>query len=414
MKKNNAYILSFLAMAFAILEKPFSLLFGVKGGYIIAIGFMLMVIMSNINDVRLKRVLKSPPVVIWIIWIFYSLANWYLGPKYNLDMSDPLYVVRRQLLPIGMMIIVSFEGMRNTKRTIWAMITILITYVMIGLLFQQSMSQIDDREDTMLGNEVALTACVLGFYSFIASARSMIKDYFLISILVIVMVGVFYLSTRKALGGIAIIAFFYLIGRYDIRKPRYIFALVLLGILAFWSFGYIMENTMMGERLATVSEAAYLQGASENDILLRVVGDRAGSYLLGWSIFLQNPITGIGLTNYPSYTMTGIPLHTEYMAELCENGIIGSLLYVCFNISIIMMIFKSKLSCYRTVKYTCLGGMACIMFISLTAWTYAFPRYFSMFGIIIAICYPQMLELKCNSRIIKNESHNSRGLLPSR
>lgn len=416
MKNDNAYILSYMAMAFAILEKPLSLIFGLKGAYIIAISFMFMVIIGNINDVRLKKVLKSPPVVIWMIWVVYSISNWYLGPKYNLEMSDPLYVAKRQLMPIGMMIIVSFEGMRNTNRTIWAMMIITITYVMIGLLFQQSVSKIEDREGTMLGNEVALTACVLGFFSFIASARSMIKDYFLIVILVIVMIGIFFLSTRKALGGIAIIAFFYLIGRYDIKKPRYILTLVVIGIFAYWSFGYIMENTMMGERLSNVSEAAYLRGAKENDILLRIVGDRAGSYIWGWSIFLQNPITGIGLTNYPSYTMTGVPLHTEYIAELCENGIIGTILYVCFNLSIIMMIVKSRMTKYkyRNVRYVCLGGMACILFISLTAWTYAFPRYFSIFGIIIAIYYPKMLGLKGNLRKIKNESHNSGRLLSSR
>ena len=402
MKKYDiTYYLGFFAMAFAIMEKPFSLLFGLKGGYIIAIGLMFMVILSNINNMRLKRVLKSPPVVIWIIWIIYSLSNWFLGPKYNFEMADPLYVARRQLMPIGMMIIVSFEGMRNSKRAIWTLTIIMLMYVLVGLLFQQSMSQIDDREDTMLGNEVALTACVLGFFSFMASARSMIKDYILISILVIVMIGIFYLSTRKALGGIAIIAFFYVIGRYDIRKPHHIIVLVVFGLLAYWAFGYIMENTMMGERLATVSDAAYLRGANEDDLLLRIVGDRAGSYIWGWSIFLQNPITGIGLTNYPSYTMTGIPLHTEYIAELCENGIIGTVLYICFNVSILMMIFKSSSSYNRRVKYVCLGGMACILFISLTAWTYSFPRYFSMFGIIIAIFYPQMLDLKYNSRIIK-------------
>lgn len=390
-----------MAMAFAIMEKPLSLLFGFKGGYIIAICLMFIVILCNINDIILKKILKSPPVVIWIIWIIYSLSNWYFGPKYNLDMSDPLYVARRQLMPIGMMIIVSYEGIRDTKKTIWTLITIMLMYVLIGLLFQQGMSQNDDREDTMLGNEVALTACILGFYSFMASAKSMIKDYFLIFILVIVMIGIFYLSTRKALGGIAILAFLYLIGRYDIRKPRYILTLAVFGILSYWSFGYIMENTMMGERLATVSEAAYLRGANEDDIFLRFVGDRAGSYIWGWSIFLQNPITGIGLTNYPSYTMTGIPLHTEYMAELCENGIIGTILYICFNLSIFIMIFKSEKSCNRGVKFVCLGGMACILFISLTAWTYSFPRYFSIYGIIIAIYYSQMYNLKYKSKNLR-------------
>ena len=401
MKQNNLFFLSFMAMAFAIMEKPLSLLFGFKGGYIIAICLMFIVILCNINDIILKKILKSPPVVIWIIWIIYSLSNWYFGPKYNLDMSDPLYVARRQLMPIGMMIIVSYEGIRDTKKTIWTLITIMLMYVLIGLLFQQGMSQNDDREDTMLGNEVALTACILGFYSFMASAKSMIKDYFLIFILVIVMIGIFYLSTRKALGGIAILAFLYLIGRYDIRKPRYILTLAVFGILSYWSFGYIMENTMMGERLATVSEAAYLRGANEDDIFLRFVGDRAGSYIWGWSIFLQNPITGIGLTNYPSYTMTGIPLHTEYMAELCENGIIGTILYICFNLSIFIMIFKSEKSCNRGVKFVCLGGMACILFISLTAWTYSFPRYFSIYGIIIAIYYSQMYNLKYKSKNLR-------------
>ena len=126
----------------------------------------------------------------------------------------------------------------------------------------------------------------------------------------------------------------------------------------------MMENTVMGQRLSMIEETSMTYGA-ENSLFLKFMGDRAFFYIYGFELFLKNPLNGIGLTNFPIYMNTEVPIHSEYIVQLCECGLIGSFLYLLFNASIIRSIIKAFKHTPYALVMVCLGGMLSVLFISL-------------------------------------------------
>lgn len=389
MYRSKYAFFSYTGIALAILETVLVGIFNMRGVFLIAIVALLLAFVMNIQNPLFEKVVKSTPVVLWAVWVTYSILNWTFGGRYNMDMADPVYVVRRQLLPILTMVFAYYEGARNQDRTILFVLILFAVYVSVGLIFQDRMTDQDSREDTILGNNLALDACALSFFAFLAYSKSLIKSPVFIGLVVLSVMGIFFLSTRKALGGFVIITLFYFVTRFNVLNLKNVLIIAIAGVLSYYAFSYVMSNTMMGERLLSIKDTSAVYVNSDN-LFIRFLGDRALFYITGWDIFLEHPVFGIGITNYKVYSGIDIPIHSEYIVELCENGIIGSILYICFNCSILMPIFSRLKSTgiNRELVATCLGGMACILFISFTAWTFAFPRYFIMYGIILSICRP--------------------------
>lgn len=99
---------------------------------------------------------------------------------------------------------------------------------------------------------------------------------------------------------------------------------------------------------------------------LNYLGDRAAQYMLAWDLFLEYPITGIGLKNFSVMANYPFVLHTEYMVQLCECGIIGSALYLLFMGGLFKTVFRIWKSNGR-LFYICLGGLLCMLFLNFTA-----------------------------------------------
>jgi O-antigen ligase len=85
--------------------------------------------------------------------------------------------------------------------------------------------------------------------------------------------------------------------------------------------------------LATSMEFAPLTRSATIDTF--TVETRSTAYLAGILLFLQNPLTGVGLTNYqvlmPSvveWAYDPVAAHNTYLQLLSENGIIGFLLFM--------------------------------------------------------------------------------------
>ena len=122
--------------------------------------------------------------------------------------------------------------------------------------------------------------------------------------------------------------------------------------------------------------------------ILGVFGDRAGHYYYGWFLFLEHPLFGVGTgqTRINQGSNVLVYTHTEYIAQLTDQGLFGFLLFVFFYYWIIKHLFKQ----YRTDKIVgmcMLGGMAALLFMSLTVWTWEFPRYFICLGVLIGFCH---------------------------
>ena len=158
----------------------------------------------------------------------------------------------------------------------------------------------------------------------------------------------------------------------------------------------MMENTVLGERFLAGEENSdkFIPYQFRDNWFFNFVGDRAGYYIRGWQYFIDNPWTGIGLTNFMVYDYVHHVLHTEYMVQLTECGIIGTTLYLLFMGCIAYNLFYVffKIEKRETLIYA--GMYGAVLFISFTAWTYQFPIYFIVFGVIIGYCKDKRFKEK--------------------
>ena len=125
------------------------------------------------------------------------------------------------------------------------------------------------------------------------------------------------------------------------------------------------------------------------------MGDRGPMYYEGWYLFLQNPWTGIGLHKFAevnSFWYGGM-LHTEYMTQLTECGIIGSTMFIVFYYGILKRLFAKLKDKNDFASYTILRStVIAIMVINLVAWSYSYEVYFIVYGYIFAFCEKRKLE----------------------
>jgi len=89
-------------------------------------------------------------------------------------------------------------------------------------------------------------------------------------------------------------------------------------------------------------ENEYVLPELEDSTLVRIFGERAIYFVLGYEVFEENPIFGIGYGNYSIYTDSGFRNHVEYIAQLSEGGLIGFLLYLCFLITLAIPVLKAR------------------------------------------------------------------------
>ena len=148
---------------------------------------------------------------------------------------------------------------------------------------------------------------------------------------------------------------------------------------------YIFDDTLLGERFSLVAE----QGRAYNKTgyeLFNFLGDRSIYYIEGWKLFKLHPIIGIGISNYVKVLPSDMPIHSEFMVQLAETGIIGSSLFILFHYTMFRRIFAvRKKENGKNIRLTMCGIMVCILFIGLSAWTYSMKAYYVLFGTIIAL-----------------------------
>ena len=66
--------------------------------------------------------------------------------------------------------------------------------------------------------------------------------------------------------------------------------------LLFW----VLKTTEIGSRLSTITTQAEQHTFLQTETAWDLFGDRGYYYYHGWELFLEAPLTGIGLVNFPS------------------------------------------------------------------------------------------------------------------
>lgn len=347
------------------------------------------------NNHQWKQLFFSKPIIIWAIWCIYTASNILIqGHKLYrttngnfVIINEEVFFLQTILQQVIVMTTMCWLYMQNKEKTIKHIAIMFFFIAITTLLFDSTKDWgADKRFGATMGNGAALNMVSFVFILLNAWTNNYIKRKYIISCLIIAITLIFAIQTRKALIAVTIIFIFTYISHIKLKNP-FTWLLIPLGLFVIFYIGdYVLENTQIGNRLSSVEE----QGESFNPTnipFLDFLGDRAIQVYSGWFIWLKHPIFGVGLQNAPYYSHMPYVFHQEYIGQLVENGIIGFIIFILFYISLIAQIINAiQTNINRNTIFIGLGYIIAILFISLTAWTYQFPHYFTIFGIIIGEC----------------------------
>lgn len=333
------------------------------------------------------NVFKEKSILIWLLWVFYAIIGWLsfginvTSHEMGVEVPKLYFCMARFISPLLVMIVSVYEIVCNSKKFILFSLVLFVVYMLLGLQTIQSSG--DQRLLSQLGNNLPLACVTLIMIALFIDLKKWLNKKLLIIIVILGLYCIIVAATRKAFVGSLIIIAFWIIAKHDLLKTRNIILLALLLSIGYFVVTFVLENTALGERFAKTTD----DGAEFNETnytWLNFLGDRAGQYVTGWSLFLKYPIFGIGYSNFPVLTNQHYPIHSEIMVHICEGGIIGLLLFISFIASLFMKI-KKMLNFNSYYKYSLLflGYLLSVLLIDLTAWTYDTVPFFVGFGIII-------------------------------
>ena len=196
-------------------------------------------------------------------------------------------------------------------------------------------------------------------------------------------------QTRQAIAMVVIqaVGFYYsFIMNCKINMRSLVLVLFLSGA-AIAGGTFVMESTNLGDRFQSDIDAVdHSRGREEyltGTVFDYILGERIIYYAIGSEIFQENPLTGIGLTCYKSYTQGEFPMHVEWMVHLSEGGIIAFALYLIFLITIFLAIRNSGATLQeKMMRYSTL---CVILFVNFFASSYAQEIPVIMYSLIISV-----------------------------
>ena len=393
MDKRNLYLFNIFYLVVAILWPLVKSLYlgGIDGA-----GRVEMLLMAIALIANFKGFVKSPrQMFLWGIWIIYVVICSHYKGFLNEYQTFGNWVLTSLVFPFITMLVAYQAIMYDYKRSIKILFWAYLFYVFLGSLSMGSLESYDGgyRMANVMGNTFFNTSILFASFVGLFYSQGNLKKVFYWLLLLLVFYVIYRSGERKGL----ICVFIIIIGSFYAANSGkgaisiiYMAFLLLVGMI---SVDLILTHSTAGQRMAT----SLAESQFQDNLFLRMMGDRGIMYYLGWDMFLQNPLTGIGITNFcwENGYMHGLPFHTEYMVQLAECGIIGTLFFIILYFGMI----KKLVSCYRhkialNETIILISTLASILVINLVSWTYDNPNYFMMYGIIYGFCQLKSSEVR--------------------
>lgn len=135
--------------------------------------------------------------------------------------------------------------------------------------------------------------------------------------------------------------------------------------------------------------------------------ERINLIKIGWKLFLDNPIVGVGINNpqlytYPIYGIKGYYLHNNYIEILAGSGILGFVAYYWIYVFLIKRYIKYM---DLTDKYFIIAFVFMIMFLLLDMGQVTYERKFTYFYLIF---FYKTIELMIKKEGSENSEFNKK------
>lgn len=348
----------------------------------------ILAILSNFVRRHDRHVFRSGAFVCWTFLVLYTFVN-SMAKGWSGEYGLFTYIRANFLAPYVFLWIALIELNRNKERCLKVVLWALILYALLGFL-NMSLMQNERFSAEGLSNSLPLTCVSMVFVASVLYADNCLKGRFktLAVIVLFALIITVLTATRKALGAIIIILIGVLLSQFRKSNAKSVLGVVVAIVIMFFGVQWLMDNTLIGSRIAGSADKFNYPLSSNpvvNKFLMTLLGDRSFQYYVGAEVFHDHPITGIGLYNFITYTHLRGRLHTEYMVQLVENGVVGFSLLMLFYILLLSGLYKLRKRGENIWLY--LFGLGAVLFINLTAWTYDRLYIMLIYAIIITRIY---------------------------
>ena len=355
--------------------------FDSAGYFLLALSLVVLLL----NSKQIKSIQNTKPVKFWLLWCIYVVINYYLHPIHTNEISF-LRVIKVVLYPLLTMTITVKEFEENPIGLIKLCAVTILTYTLLGFYFDRGILFRIEGEDNVLGNAYAIITCFSLFYLTLLQRTKHINLVLFVVLVIVVLIVLAMSGTRKAFGAGLIMLVFWVLSIADINKARTWLLTVFLAFGVYLGYNELMQNTYIGQRMDVYEEQQSML-PDEAPEFLKVFGDRSVHYYYGWMQFVEKPIFGVGLyqSRVEYKSGTDVYLHTEYIAQLADNGIVGFAFFFALYFWIGKGLLKKRKS-DKQLGLVMIGGFVVVLFLNLTAWSWSFPQYFLCLGVLIGYC----------------------------
>jgi len=334
----------------------------------------------------------NSPLLIWVFWILYALINTFFINTFNphRETNELVFIFSIVMCPIFVYLLCSEK--LSTKTIINTLIFALSTRSIIALLFDQTgilgnddfsrFGELFNANTLALG---ALINCILINMKRVFYNLKPIDFFFLILSVYILII------TASVKSGLVFILYLVVaLSSHFLEKRRtgiglqLIMTFLVLGLF----FNYFIVDSSLYLRAV---EKFTLTEVDNNQLFDR----RAAHYILGINIFWQNPIFGIGLRSFVSVTGNTSPLHSEYLSNLIELGLIGIILFLLFYYKIIktLLITAESLNDQQSLFLHSLN-LAVMALLFLGIWQYNNHLWWILTALVIRYVMANASRLK--------------------
>lgn len=312
-----------------------------------------------IND---RKSVFSQPLIFYLIWVCYVLINSFIkGVDY---WESPIYMFFSIFSSYVVLLICQYAFKRNERLLSMAIIISFFVYIIIAArhvgIGNLTIDERMDNEDVN-ANALGERAAILLFFLNAGYLRKRYGIFKLVLLSVIPIACVILSGSRTSFGMAALVYLpFLLPSKAAISQlwGRAFFFAIFYTVLV-----WIFDNSLLGERLLSTSSQS--SGASlETGTFWDLFGDRGYQYYISIPVIAENFFTGIGLGNFLSRVSGAfVVLHSEYLIQLLECGLVGFVLYFYNYFYVIKNVVRKSVDDEeRRLKYLCVCGVIAILF----------------------------------------------------
>lgn len=386
-KVNNQFIRKNLAMLIFILCLAGSILRVLGTPMIpscVSLLYICVFLYLFCNYYTFRAITKLRPLVFWLLLTIYHLINAKMHNVSEINYADFLHGFK---VYASICIFAFFLYVDYTK-SLKCLIASFLIYVFVNLVLCGFVMR---RED---GEEGVITAVAFGKSGYMIAIFMVyycaIKGYSFLKLLKFMIIPVLitlYAQTRTAFAVVLmqIMGFYYSVVLKTKLNLKNATISIIIVFICYLGVSFMLNNSKLGERFTTDNYSTHQEriGIKTGTIFDEIAGERLTYYVIGWNLFLESPITGIGLDEYQHATGGDYPMHVEYMKHLTEGGIIGAFLFLSFLISLAIEIKNADVD--KRIRWLVIFTFISNLFLYIYSSSYKQEMSVIIYSIIISI-----------------------------